>query len=208
MEFWYKKHNVNKSHKGAGGKLQGPDVKLLLQERNLNELEQGLPSNAEHFISYLRSLRELHRICLDKELDTDFALVLNDYETNFDYLYTHFGLNMTLKCHVILHHYEFYFLSTGKTFRDTNGEFVETVHSSLRIHEESHGYKVVKQIGSPGHLKKSQQSITSFNSLRAGFCSPKDFTLRRKSSPHSSSPSPSPLSSPRSSHLYPLDLMF
>ena len=37
MEFWYKKHNVNKSHKGAGGKLQGPDVKLLLQERNLNE---------------------------------------------------------------------------------------------------------------------------------------------------------------------------
>ena len=98
--------------------------------------------------------------------------------------------------------------STGKTFRDTNGEFIETVHSSLRIHEESHGYKVVKQIGSPGHLKKSQQSITSFNSLRAGFCSPKDFTLRRKSSPHSSSPSPSPLSSPRSSHLSPLNLMF
>ena len=75
-------------------------------------------------------------------------------------------------------------------------------------HEESHGYKVVKQIGTPEHLKKNQQSITSFNSLRAGFCSPKDFTLRRKSSPHYSSPSPSPLSSPRSSHLYPLHLMF
>ena len=160
-------------------------------------------------VDALNKMKEFYpAVCLEQELDTDFALILKDYEANFDYLYTHFGLNMTLKCHVILHHYEFYFLSTGKTFRDTNGEFVETVHSSLRIHEESHGYKVVKQIGTPEHLKKSQQSITSFNSLRAGFCSPKDFTLRRKSSPHSSSPSPSPLSSPKSSHLYPLHLMF
>ena len=34
MEFWFRKHNVHKSKKGSGGKLQGPDIKLLLKEEN------------------------------------------------------------------------------------------------------------------------------------------------------------------------------
>ena len=39
MEFWFRKHNVHKSKKGSGGKLQGPDIKLLLKEENLNVSE-------------------------------------------------------------------------------------------------------------------------------------------------------------------------
>ena len=33
--------------------------------------------------------------------------------------------------HVIIHHLEEYFSMTGVTMKDTNEEFVETVHSSL-----------------------------------------------------------------------------
>ena len=33
------------------------------------------------------------------------------------------------------------------TMRDTNGEFVETLHSTLRLHEEHHGFKVVRKLG-------------------------------------------------------------
>ena len=50
---------------------------------------------------------------------------------------------MTLKVLVILHHFSQYFELTNTTMRDTNGEYVETLQSSLRIHEENHGYKVV-----------------------------------------------------------------
>ena len=62
--------------------------------------------------------------------------------------------------------------------RNTNGEFVETLHSSLRIHEENHGFKVVRKLGSATHLRKAKQSLVIFNSKKAGFSPPKDLTLR------------------------------
>ena len=51
---------------------------------------------------------------------------------------------MTLKVLVILHHFSQYFELTNTTMRDTNVEYVETLQSSLHIHEENHGYKVVR----------------------------------------------------------------
>ena len=90
---------------------------------------------------------------------------------------------MTLKVHVILHHYSYYFTNTGKTFKDTNGEFVESLHNSLRLHEESHRMKVVRKLGTPGHMKISQASLASFNVKKAGFSPAQSFSLRQKSSP-------------------------
>ena len=75
---------------------------------------------------------------------------------------------MTLKTHVILHHYGFYFSITGKTLKDTNGEYVEALHNTLRIHEDVHGYKVVRKIGTPGHVQKSQKSLSHLNVRMAG----------------------------------------
>ena len=105
----------------------------------------------------------------------------------FNYLYDNFDLNMTYKVHVIIHHFKTYFEMTNTTMRDTNGEFVDTLHSSLRIHEENHGFKVVRKLGSATHLRKAKQSLVMFNSKRAGFSPPKDLTLRRKSSPRPNS---------------------
>ena len=67
--------------------------------------------------------------------------------------------------------------------RDTNGEFVENLHSSLRTHEENHGYKVVRRLGTPSHLKLAHESLVTFNSLKAGH-SPAHELMIRKSSPH------------------------
>ena len=61
-------------------------------------------------------------------------------------MYNTFQLNMTLKIHVIIHHYADYFELSGLTFWDTNGEFSEAIHSSLRIHKERLGFKVVKKM--------------------------------------------------------------
>ena len=96
-------------------------------------------------MNYFRNLREIHRVCLEKIIDLDYQLILADFESNFDYLYDNIELNMTLRVDVILHHFSQYFEMTNTRMRDTNGEFVETLHSNLRIHEENYGYKVVSQ---------------------------------------------------------------
>ena len=87
---------------------------------------------------------------------------------------------MTLKIHVIIHNYAYYFELSRLTFRDTNGEFSEAIHSSLRIHEERVGFKVVKKMGTIIHLQKSLQSLSTFNSKRARLTSSAEFRLRSK----------------------------
>ena len=158
----------------------------------LNKLEAILPSSkdAAVAINYLRNLRELHMVCLENEIDPDYILILDDFENNFNHLYENIELNMTLKVHVILHHFTQYFELTNSTMKDTNGEFVETLHSSLRIHEEKHGFKIVRKLGTATHLKKSKNSLVSFNSKRAGFSPAWDLTLRKKSSPRPTVHSP------------------
>ena len=76
-----------------------------------------------------------------------------------------------------------YFELTNSTMKDTNGEFVETLHRSLHIHEEKHGFKIVRKLGTATHFKKSKNFLVSFNSKRAGFSPAWDLTLRKKSSP-------------------------
>ena len=94
------------------------------------------------------------------------------------------SLPMTLKVHVIIDHYMWYFNEMDKNFCDTNGEFVEAVHYSLDGHEDKHKFKVTRNIGTDEHLRKAIQSHTSYNSLRVG--SPnRIMTLLKKKSPNS-----------------------
>ena len=150
-----------------------------------------LPADMEPFINFLRNCKDLHSVSVRTEFqphDADFYLF--NFRTNFNYLYDNFGLNMTLKTHVILDHFEWYFKNAGTNFRITNGEFLEAVHYSLKRHEVEHGYVVKKKQGTPTHLLKSLQSISSYNSTRTGATPPQDFTLRKNNTP-------SPLQKPK-----------
>ena len=68
---------------------------------------------------------------------------------------------------------------TGKTMKYTNGEFVETVHSTLRKFEEVHCKKTVRKMGTPIHVQRSLQTLSTFNSARAGFTPPSEMTIRK-----------------------------
>ena len=70
---------------------------------------------------------------------------------NFDCLYEDFNVNETLKTHVILEHFAYYFKNSGTNFRTTNGEFFEAAHYSKKKHEFDHGYVVKKRQGIPLH---------------------------------------------------------
>ena len=100
---------------------------------------------------------------------------------------------MTLKIHVIIDHYSDYFQWTGNTMKYTNAEFTETAHSTFKMSERIHKFKVTSKIGTPVYKELALKSLVWHNSKRAGYVSPNDFRLR-KSSPRVWS---SPMSSPR-----------
>ena len=157
-------------------------------------LEETLPNFqvSQEFTSYLRSLRELHKLCTEKTLPSNYRVILEVFENKFYGLFMEYGLSMTLKIHVILEHYAHYFEKTGLTFRHTNAEFTESCHSTLRQSEEKHGLDVKKALGTPVHQSRSWQSLVIFNSKRAGYTKP--LRLKKKSSPRVSSPSNDPFS--------------
>ena len=72
--------------------------------------------------------------------------------------------------------------------RHTNGEFTESLHSTLRKHEEIHNFKMVKNLGTPVHQSKPMTNFSFFNVRRIG----SKALLPSTPSP-SSSPSPLPL---------------
>ena len=101
-----------------------------------------------------------------------------------------FNVNETLKTHVILEHFAYYFKNSGTNFRTTNGEFFEAAHYSKKKHEFDHGYVVKKRQGTPHHLLKSLQSLSHYNSIRVGSTPPQDLLLRKRRTPSPSASTP------------------
>ena len=137
---FYKRHCLSKTGEGPGGKFNGVSIKYILDEKILEDLEATLPTYevAVDFTNYLRSIRDIHQVCLAKEVDLEKSKkVLEDVSSKFYHLFMEHNLNMTLKVHIILHHYQSYFEKYGKTMRHTNGEFTESCYSTLRKSEES-----------------------------------------------------------------------
>ena len=94
---------MSKSGERPGGKFNGPSIKYILRKEVLEDLEFSLPERVSPFIVLLKNLRSLHQICTDREL-SDYRRILDDFKENFDYLYSNFNLNMTLKMHIIINH--------------------------------------------------------------------------------------------------------
>ena len=123
-----------------------------------------------------KKVGRLHYLCTQGTLG-DYQLILFDFKTNFDFLYSEFGLPMTLKIHVIYHHYQHYFDITQQSMRFT----------TFKVSERTHGFRVNRMLGTPGHKEKALKSIMYHNVLKAGFTPPGKFTFR-KSTPRNMSP--------------------
>ena len=101
-------------------------------------------------------------------------------EIKSDKMFHEFGLPMTLKIHVIYHHYKGYFHWTQKTMKFTNGEFTETAHSVFKTSERTHNFKVNRRLGTTIHEKKSVASLIWHNSRRAGLNPLDKFRIRQQ----------------------------
>ena len=81
MKAIYKMYSLKKSGDSIGGKFNGPKVQHLISEKVLEEMEKLLTPEAVPFISYLRSKRELHRVCIMSDFKVnDWKHDLFDFE--------------------------------------------------------------------------------------------------------------------------------
>ena len=99
---------------------------------------------------------------------TNHYALCRSFEVNFWYLHEQYQLSMTLKVHVIIDHYVWYFKQMNKNFYETNGEYLEAVHYSLDGLEKTRNLKVKRNLGSDEHLKRALKSHIFFNFLRIG----------------------------------------
>ena len=147
MFSFYKKHALSKSGQGVGGKFNGVDIRFIMKDNHLQEVASRLHVEAEPFINYLRSIKELHSATVSKDfsLERCESAVFN-FEVNFWYLHEQYQISMTLKVHVIIDYYVWYFKQMNKYFDETHGEYVEAVHYSLVGHEKTRNLKLKRNL--------------------------------------------------------------
>ena len=190
IKLFYKRHCLSNIGEAAGGKFNGPSIKKIL--KNLDDLEKSLPDIAGPLVNFLRISSKLHTMCIEDTLRENYQETLDEFEDVFETVYELFEMNMTLKIHVIIHHYADFFKLTGKNMKTINGEHHEALHHTLKDFERKKGYYMRKNLGSLIHMQKSLKSISQFNSLRAGFLNKQQLRLRKSSTSCSSSPGSSP----------------
>ena len=97
MESYYRKHGLTKSGQGIGGNFNGVDIRLIIKENNLQELSLQLPVEAEAFLNYMRSIRELHSAVVASDYSySRCERAIFNFETNFWYMHEAYKLPMTL----------------------------------------------------------------------------------------------------------------
>ena len=93
-----------------------------MKANHLQELASMLPVEAEPFLNYIRSIKELHSATVSKDFSLERCESADfNFEINFWYLHDMYQLSMTLKVHVIIDHYIWYFKEMNKNFYETNG---------------------------------------------------------------------------------------
>ena len=94
-------------------------------------------------------------------------IAINQMLETFLKLHTVFGMNETLKLHVIFAHYMEYFEQTGHTLLRYTDEVTEAVHSQLRMFEERQKLKRNNK-SSQGHAAAQHTCVVFYNSVALG----------------------------------------
>ena len=95
------------------------------------------------------------------DASSEYKEKLEEYEMTRQFLTEVFGLNQTLKMHVIKEHYKTYFKMTGKTLKEVSIEYHEAVHHSHENHEKKGGFTKRKGWAVPLIKREANQALSS-----------------------------------------------
>ena len=93
MNSFYKRHCLNKTGKGAGGKFYGPSIKKVL--KNLEDLQKTLPDWSIPLIDFLRNTAKVHKMCTADKLSKDYFQILKYFKDSFEICHEFFDMNLT-----------------------------------------------------------------------------------------------------------------
>ena len=150
----------------SGGEFNGPNLKNLLKPFMLTELERHLGEDSKPWLEYLDSIRELHKMCVQKEMPdvATYELIVGDFIECFEVVYL-LGCPETLKVHVASCHILEFLKENQETLHDYLDEGVEAMHQLWMRREFRHKFKMTKDLTCDLKKKRGWKSITYNNSL-------------------------------------------
>ena len=154
----------------SGGDFNGPSLKTLIKPFMLTELEKHLGEGSKPWLDYLDSVRELHQLCVQKEVPdvTTSEFIIGNFIQAFEEVHL-LGCPETLKVHVASCHIMEFIKENQETLHDYLDECVEAMHQLWMRREYRHKFKMTKDLTSDLKKKRSLKSITYNNSLNKKF---------------------------------------
>ena len=116
---------------------------LQIMSLYLNEVD-----NADVYIQYLASIREVYSACVQRELQESFEDKVDNFKKAFDAIHTltSGSVSDTLKVHVLSCHCHEFVAAHGHTLAHLSDEPIETLHGKLRFFERKSNYRCRKNL--------------------------------------------------------------
>ena len=105
----------------AGGQFNGLNCKRVLEF--LEDLGLLLGPSGDGCVKYLQALKDVHHLCVQKELNPNFQLIIDCWKKEFDQMQSKHNMSMTLKSHNWYWHLQEFLASA---------EGVEATHSKYK----------------------------------------------------------------------------
>ena len=153
---------IGKRRSMIGGNFTGVELKILIKEKNLANLAKVVPNGLE-ITQYLRSLRELHKMCVKKEFSEDYQAYIDTFHERFKVMRELKLASFTTKSHIILSHIGQYMLHTGQSLYTADTSPTESAHSGFKTCQKAHNMATTHNLGSPGHQLRLKRSMMRFN---------------------------------------------
>ena len=144
------------------GNFTGPELKMLLKESSLASLSQ-IVANGDPITQYLRSLRELHKMCVRKEYSPDHQEYIDTFEQRFKVVREMKLISFTTKCHIILSHIPTYMRETQQSLYTADTSPQESTHSGFKNCQRAHNLLSTHNLGSAAQQSRLKRSMLRYN---------------------------------------------
>ena len=129
--------------------------------KNLNQLEDVIPSDFLAFVDLMVSFRNVLDSCLGSQLDPYYKDRICDFSTKLDIVKEKFGMTESNKLHTLRVHVSEFCDETKESLGKYSEQELENTHSAYEAVWER--YKV-KYIKNSNYASRQHQAIMCFNS--------------------------------------------
>ena len=166
MSRFYEDNNFRKGGT-PGGSFVGKQLRAMISPENLDILSLYLTEvdNADVYIQYLASIREVYSACVQRELQESFEDKVDNFKKAFDAIHTltSGSVSDTLKVHVLSCHCHEFVAAHGHTLAHLSDEPIETLHGKLKFFERKSSYRCRKNLIGKYKRSRTKACMDSWN---------------------------------------------